>query len=65
VGVLRYTKKGSPRQMFCGIGRCTDCVMTVDGIPGVRTCVTEVREGMRVERQRGSGSWGEGQGDGK
>lgn len=58
VSVFRYTKKGSPRRMFCGIGRCTDCVMTVDGVPGVRTCVTEVRDGMKVERQRGVGSWG-------
>ena len=57
VKVFRYTKKGSPRRIFCGIGRCTDCVMMVDGIPGVRTCVTEVREGMKVERQRGVGSW--------
>ena len=57
VKVFRYTKKGSPRRIFCGIGRCTDCVMIVDGIPGVRTCVTEVREGMKVERQRGVGSW--------
>lgn len=58
VGVFRYTRKGSPRRMFCGIGRCTDCVMIVDGTPGVRTCVTAVREGMRVERQRGVGAWG-------
>lgn len=57
VGVFRYTKKGSPRRMFCGIGRCTDCVMTVDGVPGVRTCVTEVRSGMTVERQHGVGAW--------
>ncbi|MDD3981736.1 MAG: (2Fe-2S)-binding protein [Spirochaetales bacterium] len=57
VSVFRYTKKGSPRRMFCGIGRCTDCVMTVDGVPGVRTCVTEVRDGMKVERQQGVGSW--------
>ncbi|MFA6504990.1 MAG: (2Fe-2S)-binding protein [Treponemataceae bacterium] len=57
VGVFRYTKKGSPRRMFCGIGRCTDCVMTVDGVPGVRTCVTEVRDGMAVERQHGVGAW--------
>ena len=57
VGILRYTKKGSPRRMFCGIGRCTDCVMTVDGVPGVRTCVTAVRDGMRVERQEGVGRW--------
>jgi len=57
VKVFRYTKKGSPRRMFCGIGRCTDCVMTVDGIPGVRTCVTEVRDGMKIVRQHGVGSW--------
>lgn len=57
VRVFRYTKKGSPRRIFCGIGRCTDCVMMVDGIPGVRTCVTEVRDGMRVERQHGVGNW--------
>jgi len=57
VNVFRYTKKGSPRRYFCGIGRCTDCVMMVDGVPGVRTCVTEVRDGMKVERQHGVGSW--------
>ena len=57
VSVFRYTKKGSPRRMFCGIGRCTDCIMIVDGIPGVRTCVTEVRNGMKVERQHGVGNW--------
>ena len=57
VKVFRHTAKGSPRRMFCGIGRCTDCVMKVDGIPGVRTCVTRVHAGMRVERQDGIGSW--------
>lgn len=57
VSVFRYTKKGSPRRMFCGIGRCTDCVMIVDGIPGVRTCVTTVADGMKVERQEGAGRW--------
>ena len=57
VSVFRYTKKGSPRRMFCGIGRCTDCVMIVDGIPGVRTCVTMALDGMMVERQEGAGRW--------
>ena len=65
VGVFRHTKRGSPRRMFCGIGRCTDCVMTVDGIPGVRTCVTQVREGMVVERQEGAGSWKGGESHGR
>lgn len=57
VSVVRHTKNGSPRRMFCGIGRCTDCAMTVDGVPGVRTCVTRVRDGMRLQRQEGSGAW--------
>ena len=31
---LRQTPKfGENRGIYCGIGRCTDCTMTVDGIP--------------------------------
>lgn len=52
-------KKGYPRGIFCGIGRCTDCVMTVDGQPNVRTCVTPAKENMRVTTQKGLGSWGD------
>lgn len=57
-GVLihRYTiKRQEPRGMFCAIGRCTDCIMVVDGLPNVRTCITPLRSGMRVETQRGKG----------
>ncbi len=55
---FRYTaKEGKPRGIFCGIGRCTDCTMTVDGQPNVRTCVTPVRNGMIVETQKGLGRW--------
>lgn len=53
VMVHRYTKKGSPRGIFCAIGRCTDCVMVVDGKPNVRTCVTPLAEGMKVQTQYG------------
>lgn len=55
-GVLihRYTKKEhKPRGLFCAIGRCTDCVMVVDGMPNVRTCVTPLKEGMVVQTQDG------------
>jgi predicted molibdopterin-dependent oxidoreductase YjgC len=56
----RYTKKNnSPRGVFCAIGRCTDCVMVVDGVPNVRTCVTPLRSGMKIETQKGAGYWGE------
>ena len=47
--VMRKTPRfGEPRGIFCGIGRCTDCIMTVDGVPNVRTCVTPVRAGMVI-----------------
>lgn len=49
---LRHTRKSfEPRGVFCGIGRCTDCVMTVDGQANVRTCVTPVRAGMKILTQ--------------
>ena len=52
-------KYGTPRGLFCAIGRCTDCIMTVDGKPNVRTCVTPVKDGMIVETQEGHGKWEE------
>ena len=56
--VFRYTvKKGEPRGVFCAIGHCTDCVMTVDGRPNVRTCVTPAVDGMKVQTQEGLGTW--------
>lgn len=51
------TRTGEPRGVYCGMGSCFDCVMTIDGEPNVRTCQTVVRHGMRVESQRGEGAW--------
>ncbi len=54
VMVHRYTKKEhKPRGIFCSIGRCTDCVMVVDGVPNVRTCITPLKAGMDVRTQYG------------
>jgi len=47
----RSMKYHRPRGFFCGIGRCSACMMTVDGIPNVRTCMVNVQEGMQVSRQ--------------
>lgn len=50
----RYTAKThEPRGVFCAIGRCTDCVMVVDGKPNVRTCITPLEKGMEVQTQYG------------
>ncbi len=58
--VFRYTRKlHEPRSVFCAIGRCTDCMMIVDGVPNVRTCVTPVRAGMKIQTQHGLGEFKE------
>lgn len=50
----RHTaKKNMPRGVFCAIGRCTDCVMVVNGKANVRTCITPLAEGMKVQTQYG------------
>lgn len=38
---------GSP---FCGMGSCHACLLTVDGVRGVRACITPVRDDMTIER---------------
>jgi len=56
VMIHRYTTKHhQPRGMFCAIGRCTDCAMIVDGKANVRTCITGLVAGMKVETQYGRG----------
>jgi len=61
VKVFRYTtKKNMPRGLFCAIGRCTDCVMEVNGKPNTRTCITPVEDGMIINTQIGTGQWKEG-----
>jgi len=60
VGIKKFRethKAHKPRGIFCAIGRCTDCVMVVDGVPNVRTCITPVRDGMVVNTQKGLGEW--------
>ena len=59
IRINRFTSKyKEPRGIFCGIGQCTDCIMTVNGIPNVRTCVTLVKGEMVIETQYGRGEWG-------
>jgi hypothetical protein len=48
-------ESGEPRGGFCFSGRCADCLMIVDGVSGVRACMTPLREGIVVETQHGHG----------
>ena len=48
----RTTKKGEPRGVYCGIGVCQECRMTVDGIPNIQACQTLAAPGCRIETQK-------------
>lgn len=40
-----------PRGLFCGIGVCFDCLVTVNGIRDIRACQRPVSEGDVVDLQ--------------
>ena len=45
------TSFSQPRGVYCNIGVCHSCVMTVNGVRSVRICKTLVYDGCRVESQ--------------
>lgn len=51
----RTARRGQPRSLYCGMGICWECLVTVDGVPSRRACMTEAKPGMRVETQNGVG----------
>ncbi|MFE7649059.1 (2Fe-2S)-binding protein [Streptomyces phaeoluteigriseus] len=52
----RTTREGGrPRGVFCGIGVCFDCLVTVDGSPGRRACLTPATPGADIRTQEGTG----------
>lgn len=47
---LRSTRFGKEqRSIFCGIGICFDCVVTINGIANQRACLIEIQEQMQVK----------------
>src|SRR3990170_6767790 len=55
-GVRTFTrsfKYHRRRGLYCMTGDCPNCTVTADGEPGVRSCTTPVREGMKIERETG------------
>jgi hypothetical protein len=43
---------GRPRGLFCGIGVCFDCLVTVNDRPGLRACLVEAQPGDDVRSDR-------------
>ena len=60
--VLRTMPRfGGARGGYCMIGRCSDCLVVVDGLPNAPACRTPVSAGLVVQMQHGLGesTWGE------
>ena len=45
---LKRDKSGAARGLFCGMGACFDCQVSIDGGPAQRACLTKVQPGMKI-----------------
>ncbi len=50
---FRKSKTNQPRGVFCGMGICYECLVTIDNGPRKQACATIVEEGMEVEIDAG------------
>lgn len=48
---LGWRRSGAARGLFCGMGVCHDCLVTVDGRRGVRACMASITDGIEVYRE--------------
>ena len=48
-------KQKSNRGVFCGIGQCSDCLVVVDGVSNIKSCITLLNDGMVIATQKGRG----------
>ncbi|MBF0498711.1 MAG: (2Fe-2S)-binding protein [Candidatus Riflebacteria bacterium] len=56
IKTLRHSPhKNRARGFFCAIGRCSSCMMEVNGEVNIMTCITPLRAGMEVKTQKGHG----------
>jgi NADPH-dependent 2,4-dienoyl-CoA reductase/sulfur reductase-like enzyme len=49
--LTRSVKYRRPRGIHCAAGYCPNCLLSVDGLPHVRSCMTPVSDGLRVESE--------------
>lgn len=44
-----HERSSTPRGVYCNIGHCMECRVTVNDESNIRACLTEVKPGMIVE----------------
>jgi sarcosine oxidase subunit alpha len=54
IRVIRHAANGEPRGVYCGIGHCYECRVTVNGVGGRRACLVPAADGMIVEEDGGA-----------
>jgi hypothetical protein len=42
-------RDAAPRGLFCGIGACYDCLVTINNAPSQRACLTLAHDGDIIE----------------
>ncbi|HLQ95530.1 MAG TPA: (2Fe-2S)-binding protein [Pseudogracilibacillus sp.] len=45
----KHENTGNPRGIYCNIGHCFECRVTVDHQSNIRACLTPIQENMIVE----------------
>jgi glycine/D-amino acid oxidase-like deaminating enzyme/bacterioferritin-associated ferredoxin len=56
VNAFRHARDGSRRGLYCGMGACFDCLVTVDGKANQRACLTKVSAGQTITSQPPAGT---------
>lgn len=44
-----HEQSGTPRGIYCNIGHCFECRVSVNGVDGIRACLTLVCQDMDVK----------------
>ncbi|WP_418123526.1 FAD-dependent oxidoreductase [Variovorax sp. 160MFSha2.1] len=56
IKAMRHTRGGERRGLYCGMGACFDCLVTVDGQASQRACLTKVADGQQVRSTQPAGT---------
>jgi len=56
LNAFRHARDGSRRGLYCGMGACFDCLVTVNGKANQRACLTKVSAGLKITSQAPAGT---------
>ena len=53
---LRHTRDGGRRGLYCGMGACFDCLVTIDGQASQRACLSKAADGQQIRSTMPAGT---------